>query len=75
MLDCEGMGMVTGRVLRVPEVAKRFDVHEETVLRWLRAGRLKGFRPGGKKAVRRVDKADLDAFIAVLKGEHDDTRP
>jgi len=63
--------MVTEQLLRVPDVAKRLDVHEETVLRWLRSGRLKGFRPGGNKAGWRVDEFDLNAFVEAMKRSAD----
>ena len=51
------------RVLTVPEVAARVRVREEAVRRWLRDGRLRGFRPGGTKTGWRVLESELRRFI------------
>jgi len=55
--------MVTEELFTVREVAERLKVHEETVRRWLGAGELKGYRPGGKKTGWRIAASDLDRFI------------
>lgn len=47
-------------ILTVAEVAARLKVIEETVLRLLRAGELKGFKVG---AAWRIYAADLDTYI------------
>lgn len=43
------------RYLAVPEVARRFAVHEETVRIWLRDGWLHGVKIGGVWRVRPED--------------------
>lgn len=50
------------RLLTVTEVAEHLRVHPETVRIWLRGGRLKGFRPGGKKTGWRVRESELERF-------------
>ncbi|HZU75485.1 MAG TPA: helix-turn-helix domain-containing protein [Dehalococcoidia bacterium] len=57
--------MAEDRLLRVPQVAERLDLSEATILNWLRAGKLKGFRAGGTRAGWRVREQDLEAFIAA----------
>ena len=52
------------RFLTVAEVAERMRVTEFTVRNWLRAGKLKGTRPGGTKAGWRIKEGDLERFIA-----------
>lgn len=49
--------------LRVHEVAERYGVQPETVRRWLRSGKLVGFRPGGEGDWR-VGAEALAAFEA-----------
>jgi excisionase family DNA binding protein len=53
----------TDRLLTVDEVAERLRANPETIRRWLRAGKLRGVRPGGTKLGYRVTEADLQAFI------------
>jgi excisionase family DNA binding protein len=49
------------RLLNAREVAERFGVTVETILRWHRRGKLPGFRlPGGAVRFR---EADLDAWL------------
>ncbi len=36
---------------RVPEVAEKLGIHERTVWRWLREGRLNGVKVGGARLV------------------------
>jgi excisionase family DNA binding protein len=52
------------RLLTVREVAERIRSSPETVRRWLRQGKLRGFRPGGTKLGYRVPEAELDRFLA-----------
>ena len=52
------------RLLTVREVAERLRSSPETVRRWLRQGRLRGFRPGGAKLGYRVPESELQRFIA-----------
>lgn len=55
--------------LTVREVAERLRTHEETVRRWLKAGRLKGYRPGGDKTGWRIRESALEEFIAAHEAE------
>ena len=52
------------RLLTVREVAERLRSSPETVRRWLRQGKLRGFRPGGTKLGYRVPEAELQRFLA-----------
>ena len=56
------------RLLTVREVAERLRSSPETVRRWLRQGRLRGFRPGGTKLGYRVREAELQRFLAQWNG-------
>ena len=53
-------------MLTVREVAARVRAHEVTVRRWLETGRLKGYRPGGRKLGWRVPSSEVERF---LRGE------
>jgi len=55
--------MAEDQLLRVPEVARRLDISESTVLLWLRTRKLKGYRPGGTRLGWRIRQSDLEAFI------------
>lgn len=46
--------------LTVEEIANRLRVHEDTVLRWIRAGRLKAYKIGRDY---RIEKADYEEFL------------
>lgn len=52
------------RLLTVREVAERIRSSPETVRRWLRQGKLRGFRPGGSKLGYRVPESELNRFLA-----------
>ena len=52
------------RLLTVREVAERLRSSPETVRRWLRQGKLRGFRPGGTKLGYRVPESELQRFFA-----------
>ena len=52
------------RFLTVAEIADRLRVSEFTVRNWLRAGKLKGTRPGGTKAGWRIRESDFERFVA-----------
>ena len=56
-------------LLTVMEVAVRLNVHRETTLRWLRSGRLNGFRQSGNPARWRISEKDLQAFILKRRGQ------
>jgi len=52
------------RYLTVAEIAARVRVVPETVLRWIRDGRLSAVRPGGSTKIGyRIDERDLVAFL------------
>jgi excisionase family DNA binding protein len=51
------------RLLTVREVADRLRASPETVRRWLRQGKLRGFRPGGTKLGYRVPQTELQRFL------------
>ena len=50
-------------ILTTRQVAKRLQVGEEAVKRYLRSGVLKGFKPGGDKTGWRILERDLEDFI------------
>lgn len=51
--------------INVQQVASRYGVRPETVRRWLRSGKLVGFRPGGGGDWR-VSTEALAAFEALV---------
>jgi excisionase family DNA binding protein len=53
-------------LLTVREVAERIRSSPETVRRWLRQGKLRGFRPGGTRLGYRVAESELQRFLAQL---------
>jgi excisionase family DNA binding protein len=55
--------MVSDIFLTVAEVALRLQVSEYTVREWLKAGRLPGYLPGGRKVGWRIKEADLQKFM------------
>ena len=57
------------RLLTVREVAERLRSSPETVRRWLRQGKLRGFRPGGTKLGYRVPESELQRFLHNAGGE------
>jgi excisionase family DNA binding protein len=68
--------MTEERLLTVREVAERLRSSPETVRRWLRQGKLRGFRPGGTKLGYRVPEGELQRFLRVAaqgegKGPHE----
>ena len=62
------VAMVDERLYTVPEVAEKLRVSTWTVLNWLRAGQLKGFRAGGTKAGWRIRESDLQRYVAEREG-------
>jgi excisionase family DNA binding protein len=56
------MTMVLEPDLTLYEVATAMRVNPETVRRWLVAGRLKGYRPGGRRAGWRISRAEFERF-------------
>ena len=57
------MVMAQERMLGVRDITERLGVHENTVLRWLQRGELRGYRLGGRRAGWRVKESDLERFI------------
>ena len=55
------------RLLTVREVAERIRSSPETVRRWLRQGKLHGFRLGGTKLGYRVPEGELDRFLSEFE--------
>jgi len=64
----EMVTMVDERLYTVPEVAEQLRISTYSVLNWLRAGQLKGFRAGGTKAGWRIRESDLQRYIAEREG-------
>lgn len=56
------------RWLTVDDVATRLQVSQETVRRWIRAGRLPVLDLGGPKAGYRIREDALEAFLAERYG-------
>lgn len=57
--------MAEDQLLRVPQVAERLDLSEATILAWLRAGKLRGWRPGGTRAGWRIPASEVERLIAA----------
>ena len=57
------------RLLTVREVAARMRSSPETVRRWLRQGKLRGFRPGGTRLGYRVPESELQRFIQLSQAD------
>jgi excisionase family DNA binding protein len=56
---------VSGRLLTAREVAERLGFSVDTVLRWTREGKLRGYRISGTKQGRlRYLEGDLEALLA-----------
>ncbi len=65
--------MSADRLLTVREVAQRLRTSEESVRRWLRQGKLRGFRLGGTRLGYRVSERDLADFLASRVSGQADT--
>lgn len=59
------------RLLTVREVADRLRSSPETVRRWLRQGKIRGFRPGGTKLGYRVPESELQRFLRAVGGNEE----
>ena len=57
------------RLLTVREVAERLRSSPETVRRWLRQGKLQGFRPGGTRLGYRISERELEQFLRQSGGK------
>jgi excisionase family DNA binding protein len=56
-------------LLTVSKVARILGAQPETIRRWLRDGRLRGFSPGGKRLGYRVRESELRRFLAEREGK------
>ena len=54
-------------ILTVPEVCLILKVSRQTVIRWIKSGRLRAFKPGGGR-VWRIRRADFDEFVGGKHG-------
>jgi excisionase family DNA binding protein len=54
------------RLLTVKQVAEQFGVRKETVLRWIKTGRIRGVMVGGTKVGYRIAASEVDR---VVRGE------
>ena len=63
------------RLLTVREVAERVRSSPETVRRWLRQGKLRGFRPGGSKLGYRVPESELQRFLDLSAADREEPSP
>ena len=61
------MVMVDERLLTTREVAERLQVHENTVLAWLKRGELVGIRLGTKSGWR-IRESELLRFLDARTG-------
>ena len=57
------------KTVTVKEAALRLMKHEDTVLRWLRAGRLRGWQPGGPGCGVLVEAASVEKALVRGAGE------
>jgi excisionase family DNA binding protein len=60
--------MTEEQLLTVPDVAKRLRVSEWTVRDWLRDGKIRGFRIGGRKTGWRVRASEIERFLSEAEG-------
>ncbi len=51
--------------MTVQEVAERLRLHPESVRRWLREGRLKGGRMGGRRLGYRIPESEVERIVAA----------
>jgi excisionase family DNA binding protein len=64
LLSVTSIDVPNGELLTVQQVAARLKLNPETVRRWLREGKLRGYLLGGDRSGYRVAEHDLDAFIS-----------
>ena len=58
--------MTDEQLLTVAEVDQQMRAREDTVRRWLRSGRLRGFQPGGTRLGWRVTTSEVQRFMRDL---------
>ncbi len=51
------------RLMTVKQVAEQFGVRTETVLRWIKTGRLHAVMPGGTKVGYRIPASAIDRMM------------
>jgi len=61
---------VAEHLLTVHDVADRLKITPETVRRWLRAGKLRGLRPGGDKMGYRIAEGELARLLEDAARAH-----
>jgi excisionase family DNA binding protein len=52
------------RLFTVQELVDKLQVHENTILNWLKRGELRGIRLGGSKAGWRIRASELERFLS-----------
>lgn len=57
------------KLLTIAQVAERLQVRPEAVRRWVRAGKLKAFLPGGMKTGYRIRGTELQRFLEASAKE------
>ena len=57
------------QLLTVLEVATQLRITPKTVRRWLRAGKLRGVRLGGKKVGWRIPQGEVDRLVRLPGSE------
>jgi excisionase family DNA binding protein len=62
-MDSAMMDKQEGRWLRVHEAAQRLDVHDQTLYKWIREGRLPSVQLGGSGAPLRIPERALEQWI------------
>ncbi len=58
--------MAEEQLLKVPEVAERLRVRQETVRRWISEGTICGTMVGGRRSGYRIPESEVDR---ILRGE------
>ncbi len=54
------------------EIAEKFNVHRQTILRWIRSSKIKAVKIGYR--TYRISHEDLEAFVLKMKEEKKDAR-
>ena len=62
------MVMVDEQLFTVQQIAERLQVHENTVLNWLKRGDLRGIKLGGTKAGWRIRASEVERFLSEREG-------
>ena len=69
-----GATAVQGRYVTARQVAETLGVSLDTVRRWLKTGRLRGFMPGGTRGGYRIRESEVERFIKELEEGGRDAR-